>query len=204
MQRYFAFLRAINVGGRTVAMEKLRAQFQALGLAKVETFIASGNVIFEAKPRDPKVMQRKIEKHLTRWTGYEVAAFVRTEAEVAAIALHDAFNQEELESAHALNVAFFAEPLGADSATTVMTFKTGIDDFRVHGREVYWLCRRMQSESTFSNRGARKSAQAADNVSRHEYDEKARSEVSGGTQLTLRCTNPFSHRENEHYCHELR
>jgi uncharacterized protein (DUF1697 family) len=43
-----AFLRAINVGGHTVTMETLRAQFLALGFADVETFIASGNVIYTA------------------------------------------------------------------------------------------------------------------------------------------------------------
>jgi len=29
--------------------------------------------------------------------------------------------------------------------------KTDIDDFHVHGREVYWLCLKKQSESKFSN-----------------------------------------------------
>jgi uncharacterized protein (DUF1697 family) len=32
-----------------------------------------------------------------------------------------------------------------------MALKTDIDDFHVHGREIYWLCRKKQSESTFSN-----------------------------------------------------
>ena len=32
-----------------------------------------------------------------------------------------------------------------------MALKTDIDDFHVNGREVYWLCRKKQSESTFSN-----------------------------------------------------
>ena len=46
MPRLIAFLRAINVGGHNVTMEKLRKQFEALGCEEVETFIASGNVIF--------------------------------------------------------------------------------------------------------------------------------------------------------------
>ena len=46
MPRLIAFLRAINVGGHTVTMMKLRKEFEALGLQDVETFIASGNVIF--------------------------------------------------------------------------------------------------------------------------------------------------------------
>jgi uncharacterized protein (DUF1697 family) len=39
----------------------------------------------------------------------------------------------------------------ADALKRLRTLRTEIDDFHVHGREVYWLCRRKQSESTFSN-----------------------------------------------------
>ena len=73
MPKYFAFLRAINVGGHTVKMDYLRALFEALGFANVETFIASGNVIFETKSKDTNALQREIEKHLHQALGYEVA-----------------------------------------------------------------------------------------------------------------------------------
>ena len=49
MPRFIAFLRAINVGGHNVTMKELRGLFEALGLKSVETFIASGNVIFESR-----------------------------------------------------------------------------------------------------------------------------------------------------------
>lgn len=48
MTRYFAFLRAINVGGHVVKMDRLRQVFESLAFSNVETFIASGNVIFES------------------------------------------------------------------------------------------------------------------------------------------------------------
>jgi uncharacterized protein (DUF1697 family) len=48
MPKYVAFLRAINVGGRTVKMGHLRSLFEAMGFSNVETFIASGNVIFDS------------------------------------------------------------------------------------------------------------------------------------------------------------
>ena len=49
--RYVAFLRAINVGGRVVKMDDLRRHFVSMGLSDVQTFIASGNVIFESPAR---------------------------------------------------------------------------------------------------------------------------------------------------------
>ena len=151
MTRYIAFLRAINVGGHTVRMQHLRLLFEALGLSRVETFIASGNVIFESDARNAAKLGRTIEAHLTESLGYEVATFLRTDAEVAAIAAYTPFPTSALESAVALNVAFLAEPLNDARKRLLAGFTTEIDDFHVHGREMYWLCRTRQSESTFSN-----------------------------------------------------
>jgi uncharacterized protein (DUF1697 family) len=151
MPRFIAFLRAVNVGGRTVTMEKLRALFEALGFEGVETFIASGNVIFRSQSEDTAALRRTIEGRLREALGYEVTTFLRTESEVAAIARYEPFEASPLESALALNVGFLDEPLTAEAQGTLMALTTEIDDFHVNGREVYWLCRKKQSQSRFSN-----------------------------------------------------
>ena len=151
MIRYIAFLRAINVGGHTVKMETLRQLFESLDFSNVQTFIASGNVVFEAKSKDPKSLEKKIEKRLQETLGHEVATFIRTDPELAGIANYKPFRQSDLDAAVALNIAFLTDPLDERSKQKLMALRTGIDDFHVHGREIYWLCRRKQSESTFSN-----------------------------------------------------
>jgi uncharacterized protein (DUF1697 family) len=151
MPRFIAFLRAINVGGHVVTMAELRALFEALGFKNVETFIASGNVIFESRATDTGAMERQIEGRLLKALGYEVVTFVRTDAEVAAIARYRPFKAPQVQSAGAFCVGFLAEPLAAEGRKSLMALKTDIDDFHVNSREVYWLCRTRQSESTFSN-----------------------------------------------------
>ena len=69
MPKYVAFLRAINVGGHTVKMDQLRRLFEALGFSDVQTFIASGNVIFDSKSKSTKALEKKIEKYLQDCTG---------------------------------------------------------------------------------------------------------------------------------------
>ena len=151
MTRYLAFLRAINVGGHTVKMEHLRKLFKSLDLSNVETFIASGNVIFESKSKDSRSLEKKIEKHLQEALGYEVTAFIRTNAELAEIANYKPFRQSDLDVAVAFNIAFLTDSLGDQSKQKLMALRTEIDDFHVNGREIYWLCQKKQSESTFSN-----------------------------------------------------
>jgi len=61
-QKYVAFLRGINVGGKKpIRMKQLAEVLTAAGLGNVRTFIASGNVIFEASAKDPARIARKIE-----------------------------------------------------------------------------------------------------------------------------------------------
>lgn len=151
MQRYVAFLRAINVGGHTVKMDRLRALFGELGLAEVESFIASGNVVFRDPGGEAGALERRIEAHLHRSLGFPVATFLRTAAEVAAVAAHRPFPElGEADGYHALYVAFFPSPPGAGAEPALAAFRSEADDFRLHGREVYWLARRKVSESAFS------------------------------------------------------
>jgi Uncharacterized protein conserved in bacteria len=78
MPRYIAFLRAINVGGHVVKMDHLKKLLESVNLSNVETFIASGNAIFESSGRTPKVLKKKIADCLLKDLGYEVATFIRT------------------------------------------------------------------------------------------------------------------------------
>jgi uncharacterized protein (DUF1697 family) len=151
MSRYIAFLRAINVGGHTVKMETLRQLFQGMGFTGVETFIASGNVVFEAPSQEPRLLEERIMANLRGALGYEVATFLRTGPELVAIANYQAFPPEALAAAATFNIAFLADPLDPMSIQKLMALKSDLDDFHVHGREVYWLCRVLQSQSTFSN-----------------------------------------------------
>jgi uncharacterized protein (DUF1697 family) len=151
MARLVAFLRAINVGGHTVAMGRLRGLFEGLGFDDVETFIASGNVVFTSPQRDNGALERTIESRLENTLGYEVATFIRTVPEVLAIAGHKAFPDARVRAAGAYCVGFMARPLDPTAKKALAALKTEIDDFHVNGREVYWLCKLRQSESTFSN-----------------------------------------------------
>ena len=143
MPRYFAFLRAINVGrGRTVKMDILRRVFEELGFSRVETIIASGNVVFETNRASAASLEKKIERGLVKAVGFEVETFVRTGDELAAIAALEPFPPAKRDAAAELNVIFLKAPPGEATARRVRLISTESDEFRVQGREVYWLRRR--------------------------------------------------------------
>jgi len=149
--RLIAFLRAINVGGHTVKMDELRRLFEALGFSRVETFIASGNVIFDCPAQDVQELEKRIESFLKESLGYEVATFLRTTSELAEIAGYHPFPDEQLAGESAtLYIAFLHRPPDEQAERKLEEFRSAVDDFHVHDREVYWLCRARISESAFS------------------------------------------------------
>lgn len=150
MPKYVAFLRAINVGGHTVKMDQLRTLFAELGFANVETFIASGNVVFDTKSTNTKSLEGKIEKHLLRTLGYDVTTFVRSVKELADIARYQPFNEEELNTVgNTLFICFVADRPTKDATKKLLSLTSAVDAFHVNEREVYWLYRRNNGESKF-------------------------------------------------------
>lgn len=150
MPRFIAFLRAINVGGHVVKMARLRLLFESLGVAHVETFIASGNVIFESGARNPSKLEAKIETLLQREFGYAVKTFLRTDAELARVAGYESFARGEEGT---LFVGFMATEPTAEAQAKLLAAQTEVDAFHVSGRELYWRCGVRASDSLFS--GAR-------------------------------------------------
>ena len=149
MPKYIALLRAINVGGHTVKMDHLRNLFEAMGLTRVETFIASGNVIFDSRSKDALALERKIEKHLHAELGYEVKTFVRPTSELAAVANYKPFSDSEL-GTNTLYIGFISESPGAAARQKLLSFQSDVDALQVQGREVFWLCRTGMMDSPFS------------------------------------------------------
>ena len=85
MPRYVALLRAVNVGGTgKLPMTELMAMCVDEGFTDVQTYIASGNVVFSSKLGAPKV-KAALEKRLHAYAGKPVGVVVRSADEIAAV-----------------------------------------------------------------------------------------------------------------------
>jgi uncharacterized protein (DUF1697 family) len=138
MPRYAAFLRGVNLGARrkTPAAE-LRACFEGAGLEQVQTFRTSGNVVFDAS-RAPN--SGRIEKALRDSFGFEVGVYLRTAADVRAIAGHQPFPAKLVAASDGKpQVAMLEQRPSA--ATRKRALALADDDNRLafEGRELYWL-----------------------------------------------------------------
>ncbi len=146
MPRYVAFLRGINLGKRRPPMSRLRELFEACGFDAVETFIASGNVLFSSKPQPAATLEAQIARQLEDSLGYRVDTFVRTLEEVAALGKAKILADDGQEGV-TIQVGFLQEPLAPEVARKLAVIRTVDDEFQVRAREYYWLCRGRVSDS---------------------------------------------------------
>jgi uncharacterized protein (DUF1697 family) len=127
--RHVALLRAVNVGGRSkVPMAELRALFEELGHTDVQTYIASGNVVFAGKP-DAKRLERAIADRF----GVETAVILRTAKQLQAVLDAHPFGEDTSQT----YVTFLVEKPSAAAAKAVHALDVAPDEARVIGAELY-------------------------------------------------------------------
>ncbi|MDQ3782627.1 MAG: DUF1697 domain-containing protein [Actinomycetota bacterium] len=168
--RFAAFLRGMNLGGRRITNDDLCAAFAAVGLTDAAAFRASGNVVFTSddfsSDGNVDLLRRRIEDGLADALGYPVPTFLRTAGEMRAIADHQPFPADVIAaSAGKLQVVLLAAAPGAKARREVLALATDDDRLAVDGTELYWL--------------------PAGGVSQSELDQKAVDAAVGvGTQRT--------------------
>jgi uncharacterized protein (DUF1697 family) len=112
MPIFIALLRAVNVGGTgKLPMAEFKAICERAGCAKVRTYIASGNAVFESK-RGEAAVKAALEAGLRKYSGKEVRVLLRTRAEMAAVLKANPFPEA---AANRTVAVFLDEPPPVDT-----------------------------------------------------------------------------------------
>ncbi|WP_165219464.1 DUF1697 domain-containing protein [Aquisphaera insulae] len=141
--RYVGLLRGVNLGKRQMRMERLREVVAGLGYTGVTTYIASGNVLLDAPAReDPAGLERRIESALQEAFGFPVDTMLRTCEQMAAAVAFQPFDAADMDDPEkTIHVGFLRTELDPVVEGRLLAFRTEKDEFRVLGREFFWLCR---------------------------------------------------------------
>jgi uncharacterized protein (DUF1697 family) len=114
MTNYVALLRAVNVGGRTVAMADLRRGLADLGMDRVQTYVQSGNVVFAAEDQDPNGLATVIESLIERDFALPAKTLVVSAEQLAVIAAANPFPASVADE-RSLHATFLFAPVPQDS-----------------------------------------------------------------------------------------
>lgn len=145
MNRWVAFLRAINTGNRRVTGDRLIDIFESLGHEEVSTYQASGNVLFSTDVPDRVEVEHALREEL----GYDVPTAIRSERFVRETSSAMPFDRAELEATERrLQVILLRDPAPPEALGSACSSAPDGDVLRPHGNDIFWLPRGGISDST--------------------------------------------------------
>lgn len=131
-----AFLRAVNVGGRQVSMQKLAELFGDLGFPDAKTVLNSGNVLFSARS-SAKKLEALLEAETENRFGLSTSYFVRTGAEMSALVDANPFPRQARDDPARLVVFFLKDAPPAIEARKLISGYGGPEIVKLDGRHAY-------------------------------------------------------------------
>ncbi len=137
MTTWIALLRGINVGGHNVKMDVVRRSFEALGLERVRSYLASGNVFFDTEADDPAALAARIEERLGEDVGFAVPVLLRTDAELERTLGLDPFAGIDRTDDVRFCIYFADAPLPQGLALPIASSKGDMEIVGIDGREAF-------------------------------------------------------------------
>ena len=138
MRVVVAMLRGINVGGHhKIAMSELRAVCENLGLADVQTYIQSGNVVCTTAKRDLGVLARRMEDSIQTRFGFRAKVITRTVEDMRRVVERNPFaTRKEVEPQRLLVGFLSAEPQAGDREK-LLAIDAAPEEVRIDRSELY-------------------------------------------------------------------
>jgi uncharacterized protein (DUF1697 family) len=133
---YAALLRAVNVGGRLVAMAELRVVASSLGLKDVRTLLQSGNLVFESS-NSAATVGRELATSIKRRFDLDVPVVVRSETDLKAVVRANPFAAEADDDPGRLVVVFLESRPKASAETALQNAIVGRERVALRDESLY-------------------------------------------------------------------
>jgi len=133
-----SMLRGVNVGGHgKIKMDVLRELCASLKLRNAQTYVQSGNVVFETADRDLAPLAGRIEQAIERKFGFRPDVILRTASELRDVIARNPFASRSGIEPSKLLVTFLARQPSAEVRTKLLAIKTDPEELYLDGRELY-------------------------------------------------------------------
>lgn len=137
MSALVSMLRGVNVGGHNkIKMTELKALYESLGFSNVQTYIQSGNVVFETEERGDERLSKKIGAAIEKKFGFCPEVVVRTADEMREIVKRNPFAKRKDIEPGKLLVLFLASDPGKAARDTVAKIEAK-EELKPIGSEIY-------------------------------------------------------------------
>jgi len=145
-------LRGINVSGqKKIRMADLKSLYESLGLAEVQTYVQSGNVIFESDESEIKKLKETIEAQIEATYGFSVPVLIRTGDDFQRLVGSKHFRMERSENPSRVMVTFLFESPEQSKLIELSVPENETCEFVIADQEIFLFCPDGYGRSKLSN-----------------------------------------------------
>jgi uncharacterized protein (DUF1697 family) len=141
MTTYIAILRGINVSGnRPIKMDALKVLCAKEGLTNTQTYIQSGNLVFQHEKKDPTEIETKLSSAIQKTFGFDVPVIVRDMTSWGKLISSNPFSVDPAKDEAFFHVTFLSGKPAAADLLKINTLVFKDDVFKIVGKEVFLYC----------------------------------------------------------------
>jgi len=138
MNTYISMLRGINVSGqKKIRMADLKNMYETLRFGNVQTYVQSGNVIFDSDEQDFVELRKNIEAQIEKTFGFSVPVLLRTADDFKRVIENHPFKNEE---AIRVLVTFLYTQPEQSKFEELKQYKDKVDQFAIGEQEIFLFC----------------------------------------------------------------
>lgn len=150
MPAIICMLRGVNVGGRNmIKMDALKALCISLKLKDPQTYVQSGNAIFNSGEKDLAKLAKRLQDAIEKSHGFRPGVMLRTAAELQQVIARNPFAKRSGIEPGKLIVNFLADDPGKQAREKALAIKIGPEEMHLIGREAYIYFPNGQGRSKF-------------------------------------------------------
>ncbi len=152
MPSYIALLRGINVSGqKIIRMNDLRESLDRLKFKNVQTYIQSGNVIFQTSRISTAILSEKIKNKIQKDFGFDVSVVTKISSDFKKIIESNPYAKRRGVDLSRVYVTFLSYFPQEDRFQKLDSICSGKDEYVYVGKEIYFYCPNGYGKTKFSN-----------------------------------------------------
>jgi uncharacterized protein (DUF1697 family) len=149
---YIAILRGINVSGqKIIKMEVLKLLYMELGFQHVQTFIQSGNVIFQSSISESGELESIITRKIEEIFNFYVPVIVLAREELKLIIENNPYAKIENIDVSLLHVTFLSELPASSNIDKLQHITFENDEFFIENKAIYLYIKGGYGKTKLSN-----------------------------------------------------
>ncbi|MBK9212715.1 MAG: DUF1697 domain-containing protein [Saprospiraceae bacterium] len=152
MQKFIALLRGINVNGKNlIKMETLRTVMESEGFQSVETYIQSGNILFDTNDFDEKKQAKRIQEVIKKEFGYEVPVLVLSTESLILLVDNNPFRNDPTKDKSFWHLTILEAVPSIEILGKINVSKYLPDEFILLENAIYLYCPRGYGQTKLTN-----------------------------------------------------